>query len=411
MSAALVLAHFLCSYSSNAELLEEGTTITQEIISSDGEITEIKETTTTVEHESETFLDNANVDVGGIGSIYSHSSCNSSSGFPDDGRTPNCGRARNNSLTTWQRNIDLSSFGIEDGGQIDWELYFAFPNSMYQNEQLTAYTEMKGYVNNQLVFETGQEEIDKSLFEQNKFKPSTNWSNLISGSYNFDGQLTKLFVVVGGRGSYYWDEYEHIITWNNINTTVNTYIDIIQPTIVANELESLGSLDLLQPIQTVNPSIEIEDTILSFDVVTDMDFEINTMETMEELPVAEVFEEVFAEVFTEEIQEIENIDLDSVEMTEIAEIEGVEEEVSPINDDTEQNLTSTIDNPTEETEVNETLTEADIEITAEEEKETATENSSDVAEVKETAKNDSTKEEQTLAEKKTEKSQSNNGNF
>ena len=186
---------------------------------------------------------------------------------------------------------------------------------------------------------------------------------------------------MGGRGSYYWDEYEHIITWNNINTTVNTYIDIIQPTIVANELESLGSLDLLQPIQTVNPSIEIEDTILSFDVVTDMDFEINTMETMEELPVAEVFEEVFAEVFTEEIQEIENIDLDSVEMTEIAEIEGVEEEVSPINDDTEQNLTSTIDNPTEETEVNETLTEADIEITAEEEKETATENSSDVAEV------------------------------
>ena len=153
------LVYFLCYSSSNAQLLEEGTTTTTEV-ESQGGVEEVTETTTTIEHidtgdvldgdtgvVSSKYEGDADSDWGGAGSIYSHGACtDSASGFPatgTDGRTSNCGHAKNNSLTTWRQYVQLNSFGIEEGGEINYEFLFAFPNSMYNNSSQTAYSRVK----------------------------------------------------------------------------------------------------------------------------------------------------------------------------------------------------------------------------------------------------------------------------
>ena len=81
------LVFSLCCYSSNAQLLDEGSTTTT-VIESQGNVEEVTETTVTIEHKTTgDVLDsdngivatskdgNANIGWGGAGAIYSHSSC------------------------------------------------------------------------------------------------------------------------------------------------------------------------------------------------------------------------------------------------------------------------------------------------------------------------------------------------
>ena len=234
------LAFFFYCYSSNAQLLEEGSTTTTEI-ETQGNVETVTETTVTIENKTTgDVLDsnngivaaskdgNANTDWGGAGAIYSHSSCtDAASGFPatgTDGRTSGCGHARYTSLTTWRQYVDLNSFDINEGGEVNYEFLFAFPDSMYQNAGQTAYVQTKGYNDNVLQWETGLVTIDKTTFTQNPYNytGNTNWVNTVTGSHDFANQLDKVYIEIGGYGEYYWDEFQYTVAYNHITTVVDT---------------------------------------------------------------------------------------------------------------------------------------------------------------------------------------------
>jgi len=239
------LVFFLCSYYSNAQLLDEGSTTTT-VIESQGGVEEVTETTVTIEHKdtgdvldgdtgivTNKYEGDADVDWGGAGAIYSHSSCtDAASGFPatgTDGRTSACGHAKSNSLTTWRQYVDLNSFGIEDGGEVNYEFLFAFPNSMYTNANRTAFMQTKGYNDNTLQWETGLVTIDKTTFTQNpnNYNNNTNWVNTVTGSYDFANQLDKVYIEIGGYGEYYWDEFQYTVAYNQISTVVETWLQLV----------------------------------------------------------------------------------------------------------------------------------------------------------------------------------------
>ena len=335
------LVLFLCcfSYQSNSQLLEEGSTTTTEI-ESQGGVEEVTETTVTIEHkhtgdvlDGETgvvtsrYEGDADSDWGGAGSIYSHSACtDSASGFPatgTDGRTSACGHARSNSLTTWRQYIQLNSFGIEEGGEVNYEFLFAFPDSMYQNAGQTAYVQTKGYNDNVLQWDSGQIVIDKTTFTQNpyNYNGNTNWVNNVTGSYDFANALDKVYLEIGGYGEYYWDEFQYNVAYNQITTVIETYLQVVQQEEILNT--TIDMLDDYEVVEVFTPEIELPEIQLEFDVVeNDMSFDEPIV--MEEI---ESFD-----TMTEEI--VPNIE--------------IEENLSPINEDTE---------PVEEVEVSEVATE------------------------------------------------------
>ena len=393
------LVLFLCcfSYQSNSQLLEEGSTTTTEI-ESQGGVEEVTETTVTIEHkhtgdvlDGETgvvtsrYEGDADSDWGGAGSIYSHSACtDSASGFPatgTDGRTSACGHARSNSLTTWRQYIQLNSFGIEEGGEVNYEFLFAFPDSMYQNAGQTAYVQTKGYNDNVLQWDSGQIVIDKTTFTQNpyNYNGNTNWVNNVTGSYDFANALDKVYLEIGGYGEYYWDEFQYNVAYNQITTVIETYLQVVQQEEILNT--TIDMLDDYEVVEVFTPEIELPEIQLEFDVVeNDMSFDEPIV--MEEI---ESFD-----AMTEEI--VPNIE--------------IEENLSPINEDTE---------PVEEVEVSEVATEpgatdepsspANKEI----EENTAQEEVEEVAEEKTVAvKVDNTKK---VAEKKQEKAKKILNNF
>ena len=338
------LVLFLCcfSYQSNSQLLEEGSTTTTEI-ESQGGVEEVTETTVTIEHkhtgdvlDGETgvvtsrYEGDADSDWGGAGSIYSHSACtDSASGFPatgTDGRTSGCGHARTNSLTTWRQYIQLNSFGIEEGGEVNYEFLFAFPDSMYQNAGQTAYVQTKGYNDNVLQWDSGQIVIDKTTFTQNpyNYNGNTNWVNNVTGSYDFANALDKVYLEIGGYGEYYWDEFQYNVAYNQITTVIETYLQVVQQEEILNT--TIDMLDDYEVVEVFTPEIELPEIQLEFDVVeNDMSFDEPIV--MEEI---ESFD-----TMTEEI--VPNIE--------------IEENLSPINEDTE---------PVEEVEVSEVATEPDV---------------------------------------------------
>ena len=235
---------FFC-FSSNAQLLDEGSTTTT-VIESQGGVEEVTETTTTIEHKNtgdvldgdtgivtNKYEGDEDVDWGGAGAIYSHSSCtDAASGFHatgTDGRTSACGHAKNNSLTTWRQYVDLNSFDIKDGGEVNYEFLFAFPNSMYTNANRTAFMQTKGYNDNTLQWETGLVTIDKTTFTQNpnNYNNNTNWVNTVTGSYDFANQLDKVYIEIGGYGTYYWDEFQYTVAYNQISTVVETWLQLV----------------------------------------------------------------------------------------------------------------------------------------------------------------------------------------
>lgn len=355
------LVFSLCCYYSNAQLLDEGSTTTTEI-EQQGDVEEITETTVTIEHKDtgdvldgdtgvvqSRYEGDADIDWGGAGSVYSHTSCtDAASGFPatgTDGRTSACGHARTNSLTTWRQYVDLNSFGIEEGGEVNYEFLFAFPNSMYQNSGQTAYVQTKGYNDNVLQWETGLITIDKTTFTQNpyNYNNNTNWVNTVTGSHDFANELDKVYIEIGGYGEYFWDEFQYNVVYNHITTTVETWMQIAQ-----QEQDTTTTLDIMN---TYNPINTLEDTSTPVEEVQDLveviempdlpDMTMNLGEPMveilpieENMPIETTFEDTTVsfepvatmETVTEEIQEV-----------------LVETEVNTTNDTTE----STIDAPTE----------------------------------------------------------------
>ena len=395
LSVVSALVLFFYCYYSNAELLEEGTTVTKEIISSDGEITEIEETTTTITNYSKDFVDSATTDVGGIGSIYSHSAT-CTAGFPDGRASPNCGRARNNSLTTWDRTISINEI-IENGGKIDYEFYFAFPNNMYQNDNLTAYTQIKGYDGNTLVFDTGQILIDKSDFTQNTYTTTTNWVDYVTGSYDYSGSLTKIWTRMAGTGEYWWDEFQHTVWWNEIDVSVQTYFEIIQPQIIATDMNTIDTINIIPQVE----EIPIQDIVEDFGMDNFTTVEIETVDVLEEIAVIEEMPEINVAA----VEEIQQLDVEPEILEPETTLESTEDSV-------------VIDEPTNDTNVEPEVTENDIADNEPINEEKSVDEPKEVAENKNAEKNQESQKQEpkeqeqkkvlktkqkTVAEKKTEK--------
>tara|TARA_R100000656_G_scaffold124755_1_gene103728 strand:+ start:774 stop:2186 length:1413 start_codon:yes stop_codon:yes gene_type:complete len=367
---------------------EEGDTVTT-VIESQGDVEEVTQTTVTVEHKaSGDVLDgdtgivtsryegDADQDWGGDGTIYSHASCtDAASGFPatgTDGRTVACGHAKNNSLTTWRQYVDLNSFDIEDGGQVDWQFYFAFPNSMYTNSSRTAFVETKGYYNNVLQWETGQITIDKNDFTQNPYNYSnnTNWVNTVIGSQDFAGQLDKVYINIGGYGPYYWDEFQYNVAYNYITTVVETWMQVVeQQQNLDTTLDLMDNYEIMDTFEQDVVDTTMEDMVnmdipdiemdTGGDVMTDTTAPVTEMfEDLElDMPMVDM-EEIVAEVeeIVAEIQETDTTDIEpEVEnTTENAETE----EISPsINGAGEPEEKVDVEKVAEETEISEPETE------------------------------------------------------
>lgn len=372
MKNLLVLVLVVCcscsfSFDTWGQMLDEGTTVTTEI-EQQGNVETVTETTVTIEHKTTgDVLDsdngivaaskdgNVNTDWGGAGSIYSHSACtDAASGFPatgTDGRTSGCGHASSNSLTTWRQYVDLNSFDINEGGEVNYEFLFAFPDSMYQNSGQTAYVQTKGYNDNVLQWETGLITIDKTTFTQNPYNYSnnTNWVNTVTGSHDFANQLDKVYIEIGGYGEYYWDEFQYNVAYNHITTVVDTWMQVVQQQELENTITTLTPIyeepvyeeEIVQdiPIEIEMPDVNVDVAVMDEPVFEDLGFE-------PDVPIVEMPEEieVIAEVETV-VAEIEQID--SISQPELTE---------PIVE---------IETPTEEPTANETQAEAPTEETTE----------------------------------------------
>ena len=367
-----------CSYSFDtwAQMMEEGDTVTT-VIESQGDVEEVTQTTVTVEHKAtgdvldgdtgivtSKYEGDADIDWGGQGAIYSHASCtDAASGFPatgTDGRTVACGHAKNNSLTTWEQYVDLNSFDIEDGGQVDWQFYFAFPNNMYTNANRTAFVETKGYYDNVLQWETGQITIDKTTFTQNPYDYSgnTNWVNTVLGSEEFAGQLDKVYINIGGYGTYYWDEFQYDIAYNYVTTVVETWMQVV---------EQQQALDTTMDLMD---DYEIMDTFEQDVMDTTMDDMVNMDVDMPDIDIPDV--DVPETSAGEEMLQDLELDMPMMDVEEVA--AEIEEMVAEIEDIAVDEPTEEVSSPTNEPELTEEVVE---EVEPTEEIEVAEETSSE----------------------------------
>jgi len=422
------LVYSLCCYSSNAQLLEEGSTTTTEI-ETQGGVEEVTETTVTIEHKTtgdildgdtgvvtSKYEGDADIDWGGAGSVYSHSSCtDAASGFPatgTDGRTSACGHARTNSLTTWRQYVDLNSFGIEDGGEVNYEFLFAFPNSMYQNSGQTAYVQTKGYNDNVLQWETGLVTIDKTTFTQNPYdyNNNTNWVNTVTGSYDFANQLDKVYIEIGGYGEYYWDEFQYNVVYNHITTVVETWMQVAQQeqdvTTTIDLMDNYDVTDYDQDVGNTNVTdvttidLDIPDPEPVVDAPTDMpDVVIDMPGTTETTNVGEMFQDLTIDMplmDVEEVAEVQEI------VAEIQEIETMDVSPPQNTESSSNTVSEPVSEPVEEiSEPSEPATEV-VENTSIEEPTNETESSQESSEAQETEVDNKVEEKTEVAENETE---------
>lgn len=213
-----------CSYSFNSwsQMQDEGTTTTT-VIEEQGDVQEITETTVTIENKTTgDILDgdtgvvatryegDMDQDWGGIGSA-SMVTCPS-----QVGGTGKCAKGTSSTLTTFQQNINIAQFHIEDGGALNWSL-----DAWHSQNNTELYFELKGYNNNVLLW------TDKTDLASG----TTDYA----GNYDYSGGLDKLFVSVGGKNNYYFDNVQLDVQYNVISTVVTTYLQYIETQVMLNE--------------------------------------------------------------------------------------------------------------------------------------------------------------------------------
>ena len=397
----VVLLLFLFSFSSNAQMLEEGDTITQEIETEhlgEGHIDTVTQTTVNVEHKTtedilhkdtglvtNRYEGDMDLDWGGLGPA-SMPNCNTYFG------TGTCGKGTSNSLTTFDQYVDISDFHIDDGGALEWEL------QMYHSQNnTTGYFQTKGYKDNILQWDTGQINLE------NTGSPET-----FSGSYDFAGDLDKVFIRVGGKKNYYFDNVEYIVNYNYITTTVETWIEIVQPM----QMEETIALDLMDTYEsaTIEEQMEINTMMEEMDMV--MHFELEPIDTndiqiegMLETVDMGAMEGMFQDTDMGEIS-VEDVVVEIEAMVNDIglEVETIEIEMPEIAAVESETIEEPIEQPIEITEeIKETTDVAEIEMETSEVKDKVTEDTEspkeEVADTKEVVENKPTKEQEQKQEK------------
>ena len=352
---------FLCCFSSQAELLTPGETSVEETVTEhlgEGHIDTVTKTTTIIENQTTGDLLDSDTGVvatryegdmdqdwGGLGPA-SMPNCNAYFG------TGKCGKGTSTSLTTFDQYVDISDFHISDGGALEWEL------QMYHSQNnTTGYFETKGYNNNELQWESGQINLE------NTGSPET-----FTGTQNFLGDLDIVFIRVGGKNNYFFDNVAYTVNYNVITTTVETWVEIVQPMQMNESL----TLEMIETYETSSPEQQQEmDMVIHIDLgVTEyssdmqiddmpMDMPQDTMGTMDtmfqDMDVGTMsFDEVMQEVEVA-VAEIENIGME----VESIEVKMPNVEKSPTEMSTEGS-SEDLEVPTqpEDTKVSENSTEA-----------------------------------------------------
>jgi len=378
-------------------MLDEGDTVTQEIETEhfgEGHIDTITETTVTVEHKTTDDLlhkdtgvvatryeGDMDQDWGGLGPA-SMPNCNNYFG------TGKCGKGTSSSHTTFDQYVDISDFHISDGGALDWELQMH-----HSQANTTGYFQTKGYNDNVLQWDTGQ------ITLENNQTPTT-----YSGTYDFTGDLDKVFIRIGGAKNYYFDNVAYTVNYNHITTSVETWIEIVQPGLMEDQItiELIEQYDVATPEEQyqMDEMMEEFDMVMTFDIPT-MDYSMEDMEV--DIPIELDNINTMMEDYNEGTISYEDVMVDVQEMVEEIQDIGVEVEVSmPSMEEVEEPiLETTIEEPMEMEVVEETTTEP-VEV-VEETKEEPTEEIADVSEdnnmeeIKEEAKEESEPQEKEVA--------------
>tara|TARA_R110002020_G_scaffold463182_1_gene683109 strand:+ start:489 stop:1952 length:1464 start_codon:yes stop_codon:yes gene_type:complete len=364
---------------------EEGDTVTQEIETEhlgEGHIDTVTQTTVTVEHKTtEDILDkdtgivtnryegDMDLDWGGLGPA-SMPNCDAYFG------TGKCGKGTSNSLTTFDQYVDISDFHIEDGGALEWEL------QMYHSQSnTTGYFQTKGYNDNVLQWDTGQINLE------NTGSPET-----FSGSHDFAGDLDKVFIRIGGKKNYYFDNVEYTINYNYITTTVETWIEIVQPT----QMEEQLTLDLIDTYESATPVEQQEmDTMMEeMDMV--IQFELEPVE-IDSVQLDEMPETMPTDMMEETFQ---NMDIDNMSFDEI--MVEVETLVAELEDTGMKIETVEIKMPDVEKSPTEMSTEATIEEVGVSTQPETTEVSESSSKAQESANEEKTEKSTSVSENKVE---------
>ena len=380
-------------------MLDEGDTVTQEIETEhfgEGHIDTITETTVTVEHKTTDDLlhkdtgvvatryeGDMDQDWGGLGPA-SMPNCNNYFG------TGKCGKGTSSSHTTFDQYVDISDFHISDGGALDWELQMH-----HSQANTTGYFQTKGYNDNVLQWDTGQ------ITLENNQTPTT-----YSGTYDFAGDLDKVFIRIGGAKNYYFDNVVYTVNYNHITTSVETWIEIVQPGLMEDQI----TIELIEQYEVATPEEQYQmdemmeefDMVMTFDMPT-MDYSMEDMEV--DIPIELDNINTMMEDYNEGTISYEDVMVDVQEMVEEIQDIGVEVEVSmPSMEEVEEPiLETTMEEPIEMEVVEETTTEP-VEV-VEETKEEPTEEIADVSEdnnmeeIKEEAKEESESQEKEVANK------------
>ena len=382
-------------------MLEEGDTITQEIETEhlgEGHIDTVTQTTVNVEHKTtedilhkdtglvtNRYEGDMDLDWGGLGPA-SMPNCDAYFG------TGKCGKGTSNSLTTFDQYVDISDFHIDDGGALEWEL------QMYHSQNnTTGYFQTKGYKDNILQWDTGQINLE------NTGSPET-----FSGSYDFAGDLDKVFIRVGGKKNYYFDNVEYTVNYNYITTTIETWIEIVQPM----QMEETIALDLMDTYEsaTIEEQMEINTMMEEMDMV--MHFELEPIDTndiqiegMLETVDMGAMEGMFQDMDMGEMS-VEDVVVEIEAMVNDIglEVETVEIEMPEIAAVESETIEEPIEQPIEITEeIKETTDVAEIEMETSEVEDKVTEDTEspkeEVADTKEVVENKPTKEQEQKQEK------------
>ena len=380
-------------------MLDEGDTVTQEIETEhlgEGHIDTITETTVTVEHKTTDDLlhkdtgvvatryeGDMDQDWGGLGPA-SMPNCNNYFG------TGKCGKGTSSSHTTFDQYVDISDFHISDGGALDWELQMH-----HSQANTTGYFQTRGYNDNVLQWDTGQ------ITLENNQTPTT-----YSGTYDFAGDLDKVFIRIGGAKNYYFDNVAYTVNYNHITTSVETWIEIVQPGLMEDQItiELIEQYDVATPEEQyqMDEMMEEFDMVMTFDMPT-IDYSMEEMEV--DIPIELDNINTMMEDYNEGTISYEDVMVDVQEMVEEIQDIGVEVEVSmPSMEEVEEPiLETTMEEPIEMEVVEETTTEP-VEV-VEETKEEPTEEIADVSEdnnmeeIKEEAKEESESQEKEVANK------------
>jgi hypothetical protein len=282
-------------------MLDEGTTVTQET-DAQGDIREVTETTTTVEHKTTgdilhkdtgvvatRYEGDMDQDWGGLGPA-SMPDCNAYFG------TGTCGKGTSSSLTTFDQYVDISEFHISDGGALEWEL------QMYHSQNnTTGYFETKGYSNNVLQWESGQINLE------NTGSPET-----FTGTQNFTGDLDRVFIRVGGKNNYFFDNVAYTVNYNVITTTVETWVEIVQPM----QFEDIITYDIIETFDTAptEPEVDMNMPIEGFDMA--MPTEIEMPDLAPDMGMNDMFSDMPQEIETMEVM-VPDIEIEAVTFEEV----------------------------------------------------------------------------------------------